>query len=89
MNGRSRCDTCTNARFHEDRHGFDFGPAEVSFECIVFDGLGSGPDREREQLTARERDALDSQELGVTVDCPQWASKSDDLEHYAFLFGGE
>ena len=68
---RHNCRSCGAATFYEDRHGFDFGPAEVTRDCAVFDG----PDGDDVKLNEEQDAAYSDGTLGVWVACPAWVER--------------
>lgn len=72
------CSTCRNCVRYEDRHGFSFGPAEVSFECLVLDQHPDPIDTGEVSLTDEQMKALNEGVLGILVDCPMYTEKEND-----------
>jgi hypothetical protein len=75
---KQSCSTCGYCVRHEDRHGFSFGPAEVTFECQLLDRYPDPIETGEVSLTDEQMKALNEGELGIFVDCPMHTEKEID-----------
>ena len=79
---RQTCSTCEYSRRYEDRHGFTWGPAEITYECSKLNQSPDPIDLGEVTLTDEQEQALDDGALGSSVDCPMWAEKGSDYYEY-------